>query len=58
MLVLTRKVNEEIVINQNITIRVLKIGGGKTRLGIKAPQEVAIQRKEVLPDTDSGMAQA
>ena len=47
MLVLTRKVDQEIVINGNIKIRVLKMKGNSIRLGIEAPQEVDIVRGEI-----------
>lgn len=47
MLVLSRKQHEQIVINDNITVTVLEIGGGKVRLGIVAPQEVVVHRQEV-----------
>jgi len=48
MLVLTRKRNESIVINDNIVITVLDIQGGKARLGIAAPEEVPVHRQEVF----------
>jgi carbon storage regulator len=48
MLVLTRKINESIVINDNIVITVLDISGGKARLGIAAPKEVPVHRQEVF----------
>lgn len=44
MLVLTRKLNESIVIADNITITVVEIRGDKVRLGIEAPKEVSIVR--------------
>lgn len=47
MLVLTRKINEIIVINDNIEIIVVGIEDGKVKLGIKAPKEIDIHRKEV-----------
>ncbi|WP_146397558.1 carbon storage regulator [Planctomycetes bacterium CA13] len=47
MLVLSRKENDSIVINGNITIVVARIQGGKVRLGIEAPQDVPIHRQEV-----------
>lgn len=47
MLVLTRKPNEEIVINGNIRVRVLDVRGGRIRLGIDAPAEVPIRRSEL-----------
>ena len=50
MLVLTRKLNEEIVIGGDITIRVVAIDRGKTRLAIVAPREIPIWRKEIMPE--------
>lgn len=47
MLVLSRKVNEQIVIEGNITITVVDIRGDKVRLGIEAPMEVPVHRGEV-----------
>ncbi|HLD08257.1 MAG TPA: carbon storage regulator CsrA [Candidatus Peribacterales bacterium] len=47
MLVLSRKKNESIVINNNITIVVVEIRGDKVRLGVEAPKEVPVHRREV-----------
>ena len=47
MLVLSRKKNESIVINDDITIVVVEIRGDKVRLGIEAPKEVPVHRQEV-----------
>ncbi len=47
MLVLSRKKNERIVINDNIVVMVVDIRGDKVRLGIEAPKEVAVHRREV-----------
>lgn len=47
MLVLSRKKNESIVINDDITIIVVEIHGDKVRLGIEAPKEVPVHRREV-----------
>lgn len=47
MLVLTREKNESIVISDNITVVVIEIRGDKVRLGIEAPKEVPVHRKEV-----------
>jgi len=47
VLVLSRKKNESIVINDNITIMVVEIRGDKVRLGVEAPKEVPIHRREV-----------
>jgi carbon storage regulator len=48
MLVLSRKKNESIVINNNVTITVVEIRGDKVRLGIVAPKEVPVHRQEVF----------
>jgi carbon storage regulator len=69
MLVLSRKKNESIVINNDITIVVVEIRGDKVRLGVEAPKEVPVHRREVydairrselsegnkLPATDSSV---
>jgi carbon storage regulator CsrA len=47
MLVLTRRVGEEIVIDKLIRIRVVRVGGGHARLGFMAPRKVRIIRKEI-----------
>ena len=47
MLVLSRKVNETIIINDNIVITVVDIRGDKVRLGIEAPKDVPVHRQEV-----------
>jgi carbon storage regulator len=47
MLVLSRKKNESIVINDSISVVVVEIRGDKVRLGIDAPKDVVVHRKEV-----------
>tara|TARA_R110002111_G_scaffold138487_1_gene204141 strand:- start:420 stop:650 length:231 start_codon:yes stop_codon:yes gene_type:complete len=47
MLVLSRKKNESIVINNDIKIVVVEIRGDKVRLGVEAPREVPVHRREV-----------
>jgi len=47
MLVLSRKKNESIVINDSITLVVVEIRGDKVRLGIEAPKDVSVHRKEI-----------
>jgi len=47
MLVLSRKKNESIIINDNITVTVIEIRGDKVRLGIEAPKDVTVHRREV-----------
>lgn len=48
MLVLSRKKDEAVVINDDITIVIVEIRGDKVRLGIEAPKEVPVHRREVL----------
>ena len=48
MLILTRKKEESIVINENIEVSILEIKDGKVKIGIEAPKNVAIHRKEVF----------
>jgi carbon storage regulator len=48
MLVLSRKKNESIVIANDITIVVVEIRGDKVRLGVEAPKEVPVHRREVF----------
>jgi len=50
MLVLTRKLQQEIVIADNIRVTVLEIHGNRIRLGITAPDDVAVHRTEVVSD--------
>jgi carbon storage regulator len=57
MLVLSRKKNESIVINNDITVTVVEIRGDKVRLGIVAPKEVPVHRQEVF-DAIHGKDQA
>jgi len=47
MLVLTRRLGETIVIDGGITVTVLEIKGSRVRLGVKAPEDVTVDRQEV-----------
>lgn len=48
MLVLTRKEQEEILIGEGVTIKVIEAQRGRVRIGIEAPKDVRIRRKEIL----------
>ena len=47
MLVLSRKLNESIIIDDHIKITIVEIRGDKIRLGIEAPKNVSVHRREV-----------
>ncbi len=47
MLVLTRKVDESIIIGDNIKITVVDIRGDQAKIGIEAPREISVHREEV-----------
>jgi len=47
MLVLSRRVGEEIIINDNIRVTVVAVKGDRVRLGIVAPRDVTVDRSEV-----------
>ena len=59
MLVLRRKVGERIVIGDSIEVTVLRVRGGKVRLGFTAPASVRVDRQEArkcLPADDAAAA--
>lgn len=53
MLVLSRKIDEKIIIDEKITISVIGINGGRVRIGIEAPKDVKVRRQELLELYDS-----
>lgn len=54
MLVLSRKVNQTLVIGEGIVVTVVEIRGDKVRLGIEAPKHVAVHRREVYEKIKEG----
>jgi len=58
MLVLSRKKNESIIINDNIVVRVIEIRGDKVRLGIEAPKDMPVHRHEVYEAIKRNEAEA
>lgn len=53
MLVLKRKAGESIIVADNIEIKIIEVEEGRIKIGIDAPKEVSIIRKEVLEETKS-----
>jgi carbon storage regulator len=47
MLILTRRIGETLIIGDNVTVTVLGVKGGQTRLGIDAPKDVPVHREEI-----------
>ncbi len=58
MLVLSRKLNEKIVINGNIVVTVVKIDRNQVRIGIEAPGDVPVFREEILSNFRPAVADA
>jgi carbon storage regulator len=49
MLVLSRKVNEKVMIGDGVVVTIVKIDRNQVRIGIEAPGHVRIYREEILP---------
>lgn len=58
MLILTRKIGESIKISDNITVVVLGVKGSQVRLGIEAPEGVAVHREEIFERIQAGLQQS
>lgn len=61
MLVLSRKINEQVQIGDNVFLKVIDVGGGRVRLLFDAPTDVRVQRTEATktePLTLSGIMEA
>ncbi len=54
MLVLSRKLNESIIIGDNVRITIVGVRGNQIRLGIEAPDSVKIFREEILDEPTTG----
>jgi len=58
MLILNRKINESIIIDDRIEIKILEIVDGKIKIGIEAPKEISILRKEIYEEIKEENTQA
>ncbi|MBM7623034.1 carbon storage regulator CsrA [Sporohalobacter salinus] len=58
MLVLTRREEESIIIDDKISVTVLEIDGNQIKLGIEAPEEISIHREEVYCQIENENKQA
>lgn len=47
MLILTRRIGETLMINDDIKVRVMEINGGQVRIGVDAPKHVEVHREEI-----------
>ena len=47
MLILTRRINEALVIGDNVTVTVLGVKGNQVRIGVDAPKDVSVHREEL-----------
>jgi carbon storage regulator len=48
MLILTRRLNQTLMIGDRISVTVLDVKGSQVRLGVKAPRDVAVHREEIF----------
>jgi carbon storage regulator len=57
MLILTRRVNETLMIGERVTVTVLGVKGNQVRLGIDAPRDVEVHREEIYKRVQAEKAQ-
>jgi len=53
MLILTRRVDESLVIGDNVTVTILSVKGNQVRIGVDAPRDVTVHREELAQKQDS-----
>jgi carbon storage regulator len=53
MLILTRRVNESLVIGDNVTVTILGVKGNQVRIGVNAPRDVSVHREELARKDDA-----
>ena len=54
MLILTRRVDESLVIGDNVTVTILGVKGNQVRIGVDAPRDVAVHREELAQKQSRG----
>lgn len=54
MLILSRRVGENLMIGDNVVVHVLGVKGGQVRLGVTAPKDVAVHREEIYQRIQDG----
>jgi len=52
MLVLARRIEEELIINNNITVKVIELGRGQVKLGITCDRNIPVYRRELVKTQD------
>ena len=56
MLILTRRINESLVIGDNVTVTILGVKGNQVRIGVDAPRDVAVHREELAQKDNEAAA--
>jgi len=55
MLILTRRINESLIIGDNVTVTILGVIGNQVRVGVDAPRDVAVHRQELGQKQESAV---
>lgn len=56
MLILSRRVGENLMIGDKVIVHVLQVKGGQVRIGVTAPKDVAVHREEIYQRIQGGQA--
>ena len=55
MLILTRRINESLIIGDNVTMTILGVKGNQVRIGVDAPRDVTVHRQELAQKQESAV---